>query len=193
MAGSRRLEKAVRKMSEAAKGRLPGLIVVTGAPGVGKSTLARSLAQALRCPVVSRDEIKEGLITTSGVVGVSLQPDTDIQGEASELFFDTLGLWVGRGVTVIAEAAFQHSVWAPRLKTLMDLARVRLILCDVKPGTARSRVAARMANDPLWSQFHPGEATIRYDPPRLESPTLRVDTTEGYQPSLETIVKFART
>src|SRR5438046_2072899 len=49
----------------------PVLIVVTGQPGSGKTTLALPLSQALRCPRISRDEIKEGLIRTTG------QPGTD--------------------------------------------------------------------------------------------------------------------
>jgi dephospho-CoA kinase len=45
----------------------PTLIVVTGRPGSGKTTLTRTLAPLVRCPVVSRDELKEGFVHTSGV------------------------------------------------------------------------------------------------------------------------------
>ena len=40
---------------------LPTLIVVTGRPGSGKTTLAHALAREIRCPAICRDEIKEGL------------------------------------------------------------------------------------------------------------------------------------
>ncbi|MGQ0649124.1 MAG: hypothetical protein ACT4P7_16330 [Gemmatimonadaceae bacterium] len=46
-------------------------------------------------------------------------------------------------------------------------------------------------------RYHP-EAAGRdtpidsYDPPRLDVPALRVDTSDGYRPALETIVEFAR-
>ncbi len=42
----------------------PMLIVVTGRPGSGKTTLAHKLAREIWCPVISRDEIKEGLVNT---------------------------------------------------------------------------------------------------------------------------------
>jgi len=42
------------------------LIVVTGRPGSGKTTLAHTLAKAIHCPLISRDEIKEGLVNTTG-------------------------------------------------------------------------------------------------------------------------------
>ena len=39
----------------------PTLIVVSGPPGAGKTTLAHEIARAAGCPAVCRDEIKEGM------------------------------------------------------------------------------------------------------------------------------------
>jgi cytidylate kinase len=44
----------------------PALIVVSGPPGAGKTTLAHQLAQAVGCPAVCRDEIKGGIGSSAG-------------------------------------------------------------------------------------------------------------------------------
>lgn len=181
-------------MDDAAEMRQPALVVVAGRPGAGKTTLAHALARAVRCPAVCRDEIKEGLVCTAGC---GSEPGGDLQRRATDTFFDTLALLLGRGVTVVAEAAFQHRVWAPRLEPLRAVARVRIVLCEVDPELARARQVTRGLGDPAWARFHPegagrDRAAASYDPPRLDVPTLRVDTSEGYRPDFDTIVEFAR-
>ena len=179
-------------MIEAAEIRQPALIVVTGRPGAGKTTLTHALARAVRCPAVCRDVIKEGLVCTAGDTG---EPGADLQRHATDVFFDTLALLLSRGVTVVAEAAFQHRVWAPRLEPLRALARVRIVVCEVAPELARARKEARGLEDPARARFHPeglDRATGSYEPPRLDVPTLRVDTSDAYRPAFDTIVEFAR-
>jgi hypothetical protein len=88
-------------------------------------------------------------------------------------------------------------VWAPRLEPLLAVARVRIVLCEVDPELARARQVARGLGDPVRARIHPqraarDQATGSYDPPRLDVPTLRVDTSDGYRPAFDTIVEFAR-
>jgi predicted kinase len=178
-------------MSEVEEFRQPALIIVAGPPCAGKTTLAHALARAVRCPAVCRDEIKEGLVFTTGDAG------GDLQRHATDTFFDALGLLLGRGVTVVAEAAFQHKVWAPRLEPLRAVARVRIVLCEVGAELALARRAARGVGDPERLRFHPeasgrDPATASYDPPCLDLPMLRVDTSDGYRPAFEAVVEFAR-
>ncbi|MFD0393212.1 zeta toxin family protein [Streptomyces nogalater] len=40
----------------------PTLVVVSGGPGTGKTTLAHELARVLGCPAIIRDEIKQGMV-----------------------------------------------------------------------------------------------------------------------------------
>ena len=46
--------------------RLPLLIVVTGMPSSGKTTVADGLASQLRLPMIAKDEIKESLYDSLG-------------------------------------------------------------------------------------------------------------------------------
>ena len=181
----------------------PTLIVVAGRPGSGKTTLAHALARAVRCPVISRDEIKEGFVNATGELG---EPGDALQRHVSDAFFDVVKLLLDRRVTVVAEAAFQHTVWAPRLERLSGIARVRIVLCAINPDLARTRHIERGLADPSREQFHHdrGVRIARaggdwralpvgsWDPPHLDVPTLAVDTSDGYRPQFEAIVAFAR-
>jgi hypothetical protein len=43
----------------------PHLILITGPSGVGKNTLSHALGRRIGCPVISRDEIKEGMVVNA--------------------------------------------------------------------------------------------------------------------------------
>jgi predicted kinase len=170
----------------------PALVVVTGRPGAGKTTLAHALARAIRCPAICRDEIKEGLVNTTGQAG---EPGDEVARQVCETFFDAVKLLLGRRITLVAEAAFQHQVWEPRLQPLLEIARIRIVVCDVDPALARSRHIDRSLADPSRQRFHHDRAAQaapdHYHPPQLDLPTLRVDTSDAYRPDFDTIVSFA--
>lgn len=177
----------------------PLLIVVTGCPGSGKTTLAHTLARKIGCPAVCRDEIKEGFVNTMKSSHESLGKDVN-QGIYST-FFETLDFLLSRQITLIAEAAFQHNLWAPSLERLLQISEIKIIVCTVEPHLARSRFIQRGLSDSNRLRFH-GDRGVRaaqqgvelplgnYDPPLLPIPTLEVDTSDGYCHSLDDIESF---
>ena len=44
----------------------PRIVLLTGAPGSGKSTLGRNLSSALRVPFIARDDVRGGMAMTAG-------------------------------------------------------------------------------------------------------------------------------
>jgi len=182
--------------------KLPALVVVTGRPGSGKTSLAHELARTIHCPLISRDEMKEGFVNTIGEVG---SPGHDeIARHIYNTFFDAIELLLSRRITIVAEAAFQHKRWAPKLELLQQIARLRMIVCQVDPELARRRHVERGLADANRERFH-GDPAVQaaregvvlpiepYDPPHIANvPLLTVDTSNGYQPGLDAIAAFAR-
>ena len=107
------------------------------------------LVSECHCPVICRDEIKEGMVHASGTGPAA---GDDLNQPTLRVFFEALRLMVMADVTVVAEANFQDRLWRSGLEPLADLARLRIVQCHVDPAIARDRREA--AADAGSGRFH---------------------------------------
>ena len=180
----------------------PKCIIVTGRPGSGKNTLAGKLARALWMPLVSRDEIKEGYVNTFGVKHDELGPDAN--AGATGLFFEIVNVYLSRNISIVIEAAFQHSVWEPRIPKILELASAFIILCSIDDSVAARRYLERGLAEPEREFYHGDNMVVHYrktgevlpyasyTPPKFDLPTIEVSTDGEYSPTIDEVVKQIR-
>jgi len=175
----------------------PLLVVITGRPASGKTTLAHILSKDIKLPLLSRDEPKEGYINAMGVHHNNVGNSVD--WHIYETFFQTINLLISQGVSLIIEAAFQHKLWKYRLPDFLEKADVRIIVCEINPALAKMRFTNRLSNDPNREKFHEDKSDEKlaslieaYERINIDTPMLAVDTSDNYYPGLEKIVSFIK-
>ena len=171
------------------------MVVLSGAPGSGKTTLTRALGDELHLPVLSRDLVKTGIHVTHRA-----DDPADVHryaDQAWDAFWATLDELVDRGVSLVAEAAFHARFAAAPLAALAERADVVHVSVRVPPAVATERYAARHAA----GLRHPGHgdevfaaamAQPDFDWDRYvvtdPLPALVVTATDSFDPDLPTIL-----
>jgi predicted kinase len=175
----------------------PTLIVVSGPPGSGKTTLAHALAPMIPCPAVCRDEIKEGMAHTAGP-GFEPSAGDPLTMRTLDVFFDVVRLLVDAEVSLVAEAAFQDRLWRHGLEPLLERVRVRIVHCEADVEVAWRRASQRVARRPahaVGTHVHElerwTEVFASFERVSIDAPSLSVDTTDGYAPALDEVAAFA--
>ncbi|MDQ2951006.1 MAG: AAA family ATPase, partial [Chloroflexota bacterium] len=180
----------------------PTLVIVCGAPGTGKTTLARHLAAALSCAILTKDDLKEALADELG--SGDRERSRELGRLAYEQLFARAGAVLGAGAAhgadhrLVVEANFHRAASEPALRDLACGRDAVVIECVCDAKTRRERFAERrrrgarhpvhldeeiLANE--WSDDTSGFAID------IGSPRLVVDTSRGYAPEMGAIEAFA--
>jgi predicted kinase len=176
--------------------RLPTLVLVTGPPASGKTVLAERLAAELRVPLLAKDDVKLALYRA---LGASDMAESQRLGEAAfEVLSSTAARLLAAGVGVVLEGNFAHRRSEAALLPLLEEADAVQVHCAAAREETLRRYRSRTRHE-----MHYDEAALPrvlgaldsrlHDPMDLVVPTLLVDTTAGYDPPLEAILRFVRT
>ena len=152
------------------------LVLVSGAPGSGKTTLAVPLARALRFPLVSKDHLKETLARVLGG-GADLQATRRLGAAAME----TLWMLAENAPDVVLEANFRPKSEYERARIVTLDAKIVEVYCACDPRIAAQRFADRARAADHDRLAHPltdltPEMLAEYDGPVGLGAVVRADT-----------------
>jgi predicted kinase len=159
---------------------LPLLVVVTGPPASGKTTVAEALARELGLPLVAKDAIKEPLFDA---LGIGDREWSRALGRAAfELLFARVAAELRAGRPVIAEANFEVDT-APSAFAALPPFRLVQIHCSAPAEVLVSRFRARAGtrhaghlDGEIVEEVRAAIASGRHDPLPLVGASFAVDS-----------------
>ncbi len=130
----------------------PFLVLISGPPGAGKTTLGTRLAQEVRLPFFHKDGLKELLFETLG--WSDRQWSRQLGGASMAILWHILEQQLAAGYSLVAESNFSPQMDAPKLEALQQrfAFRVLEVYCTAAPAILLERFFQRV-ND---GQRHPG-------------------------------------
>ena len=158
---------------------LPLLLVVTGMPSSGKTTVAQGLARELRLPLIAKDEIKESLYESLGADDVS--SSSDLGAASYALIFALARPMLASGVSVIVEANFFRDQ-EPDFAAL-PAHRLTQLHCQAPLPILLERYANRVRHAGHQDAEKIKELPSRFEdqvhsPLRLDGELIQLDTTQ---------------
>ncbi len=160
------------------------LIVITGLPGSGKTTLARQLARTHRLALLAKDDIKEPLLE---VLKDDAGDSRRVSDAAFNVLFNLAHQLLHAGCDLLIEGNFRATGHAAALGALAASRALRClqILCRLPEPLRQSSLAARAA---VQHQDHDPQQQARYVPEcdqfaAIPGARLLADATPGFADS----------
>jgi predicted kinase len=162
---------------------LPLLVVVTGSPASGKSTLAEKLSESMGLPLLAKDAFKEEIY--DNLEGAESADSHRLGFVAVRLMHSWSKRLLEKGVPLVLESNFKRSLSVGDLESLFALSRPVLVQCVAPRDEVVDRYIERSeegerhpvhddANqvDELRDDLEKGEYDLRF----LDVPAITIDT-----------------
>jgi len=184
-------------MESAADTPIPYVVLISGTPGAGKTTLGWELSRRLHVPFLSRDDLKTSLHVTHR----STDPGEvwRFAGPAFDIFYDTISRLAKAGVSLVAEAAFH----AGHSEESIDILSAECTVIHIRLTTPDHLALDRYGDRARAGQRHPAHNDEQFATQmaagtkdvgvyRMSLPyaSLEVDGSVGWQPSIAEIASF---
>ena len=119
------------------------LVIITGLPGTGKTTLARDLARRHGLPLICKDTIKEPLMD---VLGADASRSRELSNTAFAVMFSLARELLASGDSLILEGNFRSGEHEAPLRAALPPHSPNIIqvLCRVEEGERRARILSRI-------------------------------------------------
>ena len=173
----------------------PALVIVSGAPASGKSTLARRLADDLRLPLLSKDVLKERLADSLGAP-MDVPASSRLGAASYAVLYHVATCLLAAGTAVMVESNFRRGLSENDLRPLLATASGLLVHCAADPAVLERRYRRRHLSGERHVAHLDGAraaaladdlATGRFEPLALELPVLRVEFDGEWHPAYEEI------
>jgi predicted kinase len=179
----------------------PALLIVTGHPATGKTTLARKLAAALALPLVSKDMLKESLFDSLGWSDRDWSMRVGVAAIA--LLYRVAEATLAAGMPLVVESNFRPDFDTPRMLELRGRCPFRPV--QLRCIASGEVMAERYVQRVVRGERHPGHcetlaetkvAALRalgqIEPLGLGGPLLTVDTTDLAALDMASVLRWVR-
>ena len=112
-----------------APGPKPPLVIVSGAPASGKTTLARLLADRLPLPLLAKDRLRQ--IFRDAFDADTREENRRLLNPGFVVFYELIAELLRAGVGVVAECNFHRGISEPELRPVAALGTPVIVHCQV--------------------------------------------------------------